>query len=219
MHTLSSGKLIQCTVKKIEGPRDGRGARAVCSLDSGLTGYVDKYDISDDRNFSRLEEKVAPGQVITARVKADGVDVYNFTVQLACSSSALHHDETAKWEQHLHYTEMSGYYSLDKRPEETRVKKPKAKKDKRPPFVPRNIDHPNFQNIAPQPAMDQLETGDIGEVIIRPSTRGTSNVSCTMKVYDGVFAHFNIKETKKGSGVANLGLGTPSSSMTKSLKI
>ena len=57
--------------------------------------------------------------------------------------------------------------------------------------------------------MDQLETGDIGEVIIRPSTRGTSNVSCTMKVYDGVFAHFNIKETKKGSGVANLGLGTP----------
>ena len=90
MHTLSSGKLIQCTVKKIEGPRDGRGARAVCSLDSGLTGYVDKYDISDDRNFSRLEEKVAPGQVITARVKADGVDVYNFTVQLACSSSALH---------------------------------------------------------------------------------------------------------------------------------
>ena len=209
MHTLSSGKLIQCTVKKIEGPRDGRGARAVCSLDSGLTGYVDKYDISDDRNFSRLEEKVAPGQVITARVKADGVDVYNFTVQLACSSSALHHDETAKWEQHLHYTEMNGYYSLDKRPEETRVKKPKAKKDKRPPFVPRNIDHPNFQNIAPQPAMDQLETGDIGEVIIRPSTRGTSNVSCTMKVYDGVFAHFNIKETKKGSGVANLGLGTP----------
>ena len=208
MHTLASGKIIQCTVKKIEGPRDGRGARAVCMLDSGVTGYVEKFDVSDDQYFERIEEKVAPGQVITARVKANGVDVYNFTVQLACASRVLHPDETAQWEQHIHANESNPYYTMTKQKGEERPKKPASKKDKRPPFVPRKIDHPNFQNVSPMEAQDKLETADIGEVVIRPSTRGTKNISCTMKIYDGVYAHFDIKETKK-SGVSNLALGTP----------
>jgi transcription elongation factor SPT6 len=210
MHTLSAGKLIQCTVKKIEGPRDGRGARAVCTLDSGLTGYVEKYDVSDDQSFSRIEEKVALGQVITARVKPDGVDVHNFSVQLACSSSALHPDETLQWEQHLHYTEANGYYSMVKQPGEVRLKKQKSKKDmQKRTFVPRNIDHPNFQNVSWAEAVERLDTADIGEVIIRPSGRGTKNIDCSIKVYDGVVSNINIKETKKDSGVGNLGLGTP----------
>jgi transcription elongation factor SPT6 len=205
--TLSAGKLIQCTVKKVEGPRDGRGARAVCTLDSGLVGYVDKYDISDDSQFDRLEEKVAPGQVITARIKPDGIDVYNFTVQLSCKGSVLSEQETRAWEQHLHATEANAYYSMDVQPGEVREKK-KKKKDKRPEFIPRNIDHPNFENIGFLSAKEKLETAEIGDFIIRPSGKGTKNLSCTMKVYDEVCRHIDIKETKTGS-VNNLALGTP----------
>jgi transcription elongation factor SPT6 len=75
--------------------------------------------------------------------------------------------------------------------------------------VPRNIDHPNFQNVSWAEAVERLDAADIGEVIIRPSGRGTKNIDCSIKVYDGVVSNINIKETKKDSGVGNLGLGTP----------
>lgn len=209
VHTLASGKIIQCTVKKIEGPRDGRGARAVCVLDSGVTGYVEKYDLSDDQYFERIEEKVQPGQVITARVKANGVDVYGFTVQLACASQVLHPNETAQWEAHIHCNpDTNPYYIMDKQPGELRQKKAASKKTKKLKFVPRKIDHPNFQNVDHEEAEKKLETADIGDVIIRPSGKTTKNICATFKTYDGVCAHVIIKETKK-SGVANLGLGTP----------
>lgn len=206
--TLAQGKLIHCTVKKIEGPRDGRQARAVCTLDSGLIGYVDKSDVSDN-HVDRLEEKIQPGQVITARVAMDGIDIHNFTVQLVCSGRTLKPAETALWEEHMHAGERNPYYSMEIQDGELAPKKKAAAQKKKPAFIKRNIDHPYFQNIDPVAAQDKLKDADIGEVIIRPSSKGVRNLSCTMKMYDDIYKHIDIREGNKGSGVSNLGLGSP----------
>jgi len=206
--TLAQGKLIHCTVKKIEGPRDGRNARAVCTLDSGLIGYVDKNDVSDN-HFERLEEKIQPGQVITARVAMDGIDIHNFTVQLVCSGTTLKPAETALWEEHMHAGERNPYYTMEVQPGEVVPKKTIANAKKKPAFTPRNIDHPYFQNIEPVAAQEKLKGADIGEVIIRPSSKGVRNLSCTMKIYEDVYKHIDIREGNKGTGVSNLGLGSP----------
>ena len=42
-----------------------------------------------------------------------------------------------------------------------------------------------------------LSDKDIGESIIRPSSRGPSHLTLTLKVYDGVYAHKDIKEGDK----------------------
>lgn len=42
-----------------------------------------------------------------------------------------------------------------------------------------------------------LSDKDIGESIIRPSSRGPSHLTLTLKVYDGVYAHKDIKEGNK----------------------
>ena len=51
----------------------------------------------------------------------------------------------------------------------------------------------------------------VGDVIIRPSTQGVTNVSLTMKYGPGIYGHYDIKEgAKPGVGhTANLALGSP----------
>ena len=59
-------------------------------------------------------------------------------------------------------------------------------------------------------AQGQLANADIGECILRPSSKGVSHLSITMKFYQGVYFHTDIKEGPKGSkGGAQLRLGLP----------
>ncbi|XP_065853878.1 transcription elongation factor SPT6 homolog [Euphorbia lathyris] len=61
----------------------------------------------------------------------------------------------------------------------------------------RMIVHPRFQNITADEAMEFLSDKDPGESIIRPSSRGPSYLTLTLKVYDGVYAHKDIVEGGK----------------------
>ncbi|KAJ6363606.1 hypothetical protein OIU78_003727 [Salix suchowensis] len=59
------------------------------------------------------------------------------------------------------------------------------------------IVHPRFQNITADEAMEFLSDKDPGESIIRPSSRGPSYLTLTLKVYNGVYAHKDIVEGGK----------------------
>ena len=106
VHTLQAGKLITCTVKRI----DARANCVIVQLESGVTGVIERQDISDS-HFDRLDDKVHVGQVITARVKAPestaygqqvkGIDLENHKVWLTCRGSHLSEDESRKMEEHV----------------------------------------------------------------------------------------------------------------------
>ena len=55
----------------------------------------------------------------------------------------------------------------------------------------RNIDHPNFKNVNFEEAENFLrnENLDIGELIIRPSSKGNRHLTITWKVFRDVFQH------------------------------
>jgi transcription elongation factor SPT6 len=60
-------------------------------------------------------------------------------------------------------------------------------------------------------AIKLLASRDVGDVLLRPSSRGLMNLSLTLKVYDGVYTHVDIKEGGKDlkNSANNLRLGSP----------
>ena len=214
-HSLCPGKIVHATVKKLQPPRrdvDGveiGTGHVVVALDSGVTGIVAKEDLSD-RLVERLEHKVAVGQVIAGRVKPNGLDLEANAVHLSCKGSVLSVEESARWEHQA--WQHKRYYSFDVLDGERPKPKPKKKKqNENRGFIARNIDHPLFQNVSFQGAQKFLLDKEIGEVVLRPSSKGVSQLSMTLKFSDESYVHYDIREgAKAGVGhTANLALGSP----------
>lgn len=78
-------------------------------------------------------------------------------------------------------------------------------------FIQRNIKHPLFKNVDVMEAQKLLMEAEVGEVLLRPSSRGLMNLSLTMKFGEAVYAHMDIKEGGKDDkqSANNLRLGSP----------
>ena len=215
-HTLCPGKIVHATVKKLQPPRrndlDAKETtgHVVVILDSGITGIISKEDLSD-RAVDRLEHKVAVGQVIAGRVKPGGLDLEQNQVHLSCKGSVLSNDETQRWEQQAWgHKRFYSFVPLDGEKPKPKPKKKKTGTEKQS-FIARNIDHPLFQNVSFQGATMFLKGREIGDVVLRPSSKGVMQLSLTLKFSTEVFVHYDIYEGKKpGVGhTANLALGSP----------
>ncbi|GJW13930.1 transcription elongation factor SPT6 [Tanacetum coccineum] len=107
------------------------------------------------------------------------------------------------------HKKMDAYYHEDSDGIETvKVKARKAKELAKKHFKSRMIVHPCFQNITADEAMEMLSDKEPGESIIRPSSRGTSYLTLTLKIYKDVYAHKDIIEDgkeNKGPGMLRLG--------------
>nr|GEU97117.1 transcription elongation factor SPT6 homolog [Tanacetum cinerariifolium] len=107
------------------------------------------------------------------------------------------------------HKKMDEYYHEDGDGIETvKVKAREAKELAKKHFKSRMIVHPRFQNITADEAMEMLSDKEPGESIIRPSSRGTSYLTLTLKIYKDVYAHKDIIEDgkeNKGPGMLCLG--------------
>ncbi|KAK3010331.1 hypothetical protein RJ639_013024 [Escallonia herrerae] len=183
--TLAEGRIVQATVRRVQG------GRAFCVLESGLTGMLSKEDFTDDwRDIDDLTEKLNEGDILTCRIRS--IQKNRYQVFLNCRESEMRSN------RYQTYRNLDPYYhegrsTLQSEQEKTRKEKELAKKH----FKPRMIVHPRFQNITADEAMEFLSDKDSGESIIRPSSRGPSYLTLTLKVYDGVYAHKDIVEGGK----------------------
>ncbi|KAF3442193.1 hypothetical protein FNV43_RR16109 [Rhamnella rubrinervis] len=183
--TLAEGKIVQATVRRVQAQK------AICVLDSGLTGMLMKEDYSDDgRDISELTDRVHEGDILTCKIKS--IQKNRYQVFLVCRESEM------KNNRYQNFRNLDPYYQEDRNSgqseqEKSRKEKELAKKH----FKPRMIVHPRFQNITADEAMEFLSDKDPGESIIRPSSRGPSYLTLTLKVYDGVYAHKDIVEGGK----------------------
>ena len=64
-------------------------------------------------------------------------------------------------------------------------------------YVKRVITHPSFHNIDYKSCEKLMSSMDQGDVVIRPSSKGTDHLTCTWKVADGVLQHVDIVEEGK----------------------
>ncbi|WCJ28699.1 hypothetical protein M5689_010381 [Euphorbia peplus] len=183
--TLAEGRIVQATVRRLHN------GKAICILDSGLSGILAKEDYADNwRDIPELSDRLQEGDILTCKIKS--IQKNRYQVFLVCKESDM---RSNKYQQS---SDLDPYYHEDRSTsqnaqEKTRKEKELAKKH----FKHRMIVHPRFQNITADEAMEFLSDKDPGESIIRPSSRGPSYLTLTLKIYDGVYAHKDIVEGGK----------------------
>ncbi|KAL0383395.1 UNVERIFIED_CONTAM: Transcription elongation factor SPT6 [Sesamum calycinum] len=182
---LSEGRIVQATVRRVQAQR------AICVLESGLTGMLSKEDYTDDwRDINELTDKLREGDILTCRIKS--IQKNRYQVFLTCRESEMRNN---RFQNHRN---MDPYYHEERSTVHTEQEKARKEKElAKKHFKPRMIVHPRFQNITADEAIEFLSDKDPGESVIRPSSRGPSFLTLTLKVYDGVFAHKDIVEGGK----------------------
>ncbi|CAL0332811.1 unnamed protein product [Lupinus luteus] len=183
--TLAEGKIVQATVRRVQAQK------AICGLDSGMTGILMKEDYSDDyRDIIELSDRLHEGDMLTCKVKS--IQKNRYQVFLVCKDSEMRSNR-------LHNSrDLDPYYyegrtCLQSEQDKARKEKELAKKH----FKSRMIIHPRFQNITADEAMEFLSGKDLGDSIVRPSSRGPECLTLTLKIHDGVYAHKEIVEGGK----------------------
>ncbi|CAN8238192.1 unnamed protein product [Cochlearia groenlandica] len=183
--TIAEGRIVQASVRKLQG------GRAICVLDSGLTGMLMKEDFADDgREIVELSDRLNEGEILTCKIKS--IQKERYQVFLICKESAMRNH------RHQQNQDLDPYYHEDRN--SLQIEKEKARKEKdlvRKHFKSRMIVHPRFQNISTEQAIEYLSDKDFGESIVRPSSRGLNYLTLTLKIYDGVYAHKEIVEGGK----------------------
>eukprot|EP00261_Vitis_vinifera_P032001 XP_019073244.1 PREDICTED: transcription elongation factor SPT6 homolog isoform X1 [Vitis vinifera] len=180
--TLAEGKIVQATVRSIQSER------VFCVLDSGLDGILFKDGFSDERDEIDLTTKLQVGEILICKIKQ--IEKNRHRVVLTCKEiqSRSSKDQNPRSVDPYYCEDQS---SLSK--EQEKAQKELAKKH----VKPRMIVHPRFQNITFEEAMEYLSDKAVGESTFHPSSRGSSYLSLTIKIYDGVYAHKEITEGGK----------------------
>ncbi|CAH2250199.1 transcription elongation factor SPT6 [Pararge aegeria] len=170
------------------GSCPGQATGVRIRLDNGLSGYIHIKNLSD-RHVTDPTERVRIGQTIHCRILK--IDVERFSVDCSSKSSDLL-DKNNEWRP-----PKDPYYDQEAEDKDVR-KDTEAKQTKeRLQYVKRVIVHPAFHNISFAEAEKFMENMAQGEVIIRPSSKGSDHLTVTWKVADGICQHIDVREEGK----------------------
>jgi len=130
---------------------------------------------------------VPEGTILTARIM--DIDKENFKCKLRADSRNLN-DKSQD-------PPKPNDYSLEDDPVETDDLSDKKRAEKQ--VLSRVVVHHLFKNITAEEAEKYLSDTkkDIGEIVIRPSSRGYENLTLSWKFYDGLLIHIDIVEEDK----------------------
>jgi transcription elongation factor SPT6 len=107
---------------------------------------------------------------------------------------------------------MEDFWTAPQEPERLRVEREKRERiernRERRRLMQRAIKHPLFRNCLRPGAEQYLADKEVGEVVIRPSSKGADHVTITVKFYEGRFMHILVQESGKVGGTSDLSLGT-----------
>ena len=171
------------------------GCRGKCygvsvRLDNGITGLINMKNFSD-KEVLNPEERVKRGQRIYVRLLAIKSD--RFYVECSSKSSDLRDED---WQ--LRPTK-DPYYSDELEQKDKEKQNTQAQQKRGTTYIKRVITHSSFHNISFKEAEKMLATMDLGDCIIRPSSRGQDHLTVTWKVFDNIYQHINIREEGKAN--------------------
>ncbi|CAM0954847.1 unnamed protein product [Alopecurus aequalis] len=175
---ITDGRVVQVTVRYVQENR------VMCAFDSGLKAIVMADNFDDTVELESLHE----GDVLTGKIK--NVNKNRFIVYVTCKTSEISRRPFSRNNHDPYYHEEEIIPSKN-----DRIRKEKELAKKR--YKPRMIVHPHFQNLTVEQAKQFLGDKEPGEKVIRPSDRGPSYLTLTLKIFDGVFAHIEITESGK----------------------
>lgn len=160
-------------------------------LDNGCTGFIKLRDLSDTPVTNPLD-RVKINQVIYARIT--NINIERFSVDLTCKSSDLR-DEKNQFRpaKDSYYDQTLEDEDLGEAEKEKQLKQ--AAKERS--YVKRVIAHPSFMNINYNECERLLATKDLGDAIIRPSSKASDHLTITWKLMDGVLHNIDVIEKSK----------------------
>ncbi|CAH4028346.1 unnamed protein product [Pieris brassicae] len=170
------------------GACPGQATGVRIRLDNGLSGYIHIKNLSD-RHVTDPTERVRIGQTIHCRVLK--IDVERFSVDCSSKSSDLL-DKNNEWRP-----TKDPYYDQETEEKDLRKDKEAKQTKERMQYVKRVIVHPSFRNISFAEAEKLMEKMAQGEVIVRPSSKGSDHLTVTWKVAEGICQHIDVREEGK----------------------
>uniref|UniRef100_UPI00358E2347 transcription elongation factor SPT6 isoform X2 n=1 Tax=Myxine glutinosa TaxID=7769 RepID=UPI00358E2347 len=170
------------------GACPGQAIGVKTRLDNGVSGFIPTRALSD--NVVRHPEERVKVEM-TVHVRVTKIDVERFSVDLTSRTSDLL-DRSGEW-----HPARDVYFDTDKEEAQEKTDQEQQKRQHRATYVKRVIVHPSFRNINFKEAERAMEELDQGDVIVRPSSKGTDHLTVTWKVTDGVYQHLDVREQGK----------------------
>lgn len=159
-------------------------------LDNGISGYIHIKNLSD-KHVANPEERVKVSQLIHCRIIK--IDVERFSVDCTSKSSDLA-DKNHEWRP-----TKDPYYNQDDEDKDIKTEAEVKKNKQRQTYIKRVIVHPAFHNISFAEAEKVMANMEQGEVIIRPSSKGSDHLTITWKVAEKIYQHIDVKEEGKAN--------------------
>ncbi|CAF1501278.1 unnamed protein product, partial [Didymodactylos carnosus] len=160
-------------------------------LDNGCTGFISLKNLSDTP-VRNPNERVRKLQVIYSRIM--NINIERFSVELTCKTSDLKDaEETWRPKKDQYYDKDEEDKDLQRMDKEKQIKQAQASLS----FVKRVIAHPSFMNVNYKDCERLLMTRDLGDAIIRPSSKANDHLTITWKLVDGVLHNIDVIEKSK----------------------
>ncbi|KAG9251999.1 transcription elongation factor SPT6 [Emericellopsis atlantica] len=156
---------------------------AIARLDCGIEGRLESHEVT---NRASLKDVLSVGQ--TAQAKILEINYKEFLTKLSMREDTLR----IPFRRPINHGRDGWDYDL-----EAADKEDMREKDKHTGRVQRVVKHPNFHPFNSRQAEEYLGSKSIGDVVIRPSSKGNDHLAVTWKVADGVFQHINVLEMQK----------------------
>lgn len=157
-------------------------------LDCGMVAVVEDGAWHDDPNVSP-RNLFAVHQTVQAHITS--LNRKDFT----CTIS-LREDQVKRPFKRFDPEKLYGYNEWDGR-QETADKRVLEQKSETGMRATRVIKHPLFRPFNSKQAEEYLGSQNRGDVVIRPSSKGSDHLAVTWKVGDGVFQHIDVLELDK----------------------
>ncbi|CAH0059205.1 unnamed protein product [Clonostachys solani] len=175
--TLCDGMIVPVNVRVVKDDF------ALVKLDCGIEGRLEAHEVT---SRSSVKDVLSSGQ--TAQAKILEMNYKDFAAKMSMREDVL----KIPYKRPINYGRDGWDYAL-----ESADKEEQREKDKTTGRTQRVVKHPNFKPYNSVQAEEYLGSKPIGEVIIRPSSKGNDHLAVTWKVADNVYQHIDVLEMQK----------------------
>ncbi|KAK7215503.1 hypothetical protein V2G26_003506 [Clonostachys chloroleuca] len=175
--TLCDGMIVPVNVRVVKDDF------ALVKLDCGIEGRLEAHEVT---SRSSVKDVLSSGQ--TAQAKILEMNYKDFAAKMSMREDVL----KIPYKRPINYGRDGWDYAL-----ESADKEELREKDKTTGRTQRVVKHPNFKPYNSVQAEEYLGSKPIGEVIIRPSSKGNDHLAVTWKVADNVYQHIDVLEMQK----------------------
>ncbi|VUC36902.1 unnamed protein product [Clonostachys rosea] len=175
--TLCDGMIVPVNVRVVKDDF------ALVKLDCGIEGRLEAHEVT---SRSSVKDVLSSGQ--TAQAKILELNYKDFAAKMSMREDVL----KIPYKRPINYGRDGWDYTL-----ESADKEELREKDKTTGRTQRVVKHPNFKPYNSVQAEEYLGSKPIGEVIIRPSSKGNDHLAVTWKVADNVYQHIDVLEMQK----------------------